>query len=295
MKTLLQGYIDLHLHCGPSVAPREVDAASMALEDAYDYGYRAFVAKDHLFPTMMSAQLVEKHLAKNGLRVFGGIALNNSVGLFNLKAVDTACEMGAKFVCFPTIATRNHMEHHKGKGRFPGSGKAEVVEAPITYLDGKGRLLPEAEAIIEYVARHPELILATGHGTLAEVDAVVQTAAAKGVKKIYVNHPYYLIDAPLAKMEEWTRLGAVIECNASLLVPESTIFAVPFTVVEEMMARLPLESLVIVSDLGQKGNMRPALGVLRLMEMMMKNLGVTEAQLDSMGKKIPAALLDLDC
>ena len=35
-------------------------------------------------------------MADKGLKVLGGIALNNSVGLFKLTAADAACEMGAR-------------------------------------------------------------------------------------------------------------------------------------------------------------------------------------------------------
>ena len=294
MRELLKGYIDLHVHAGPSVAAREVDAGDMAIRDAAEYGYRAFVVKDHLFPTMMSARLVEKHLAKEGLRVFGGIALNNSVGLLNIKAVDTACEMGAKFVYMPTISAANHIEEHrKSGGHFPGAGKAAIPEVPFTYVDAKGNLSPAALAVVDYVAKRPDIILATGHGCLAEVDALVHAAAAKGVKRIYVNHPYYLVGASLDKMEEWVKLGVSIELNACLIVPESTIFATDFKVVEKMLERLPAENLVIVSDLGQKGNIRPAQGVLRLIEMLME-AGADEAQIELMGKKNPARLLNLD-
>ena len=90
----LNGVIDLHLHAGPSVANRYVDGAEM-MYLAKRAGYRAFVIKDHYFPTMMSAKIVENHLNNTtNIRVFGGIALNNSVGLFNLNALDAAYGMG---------------------------------------------------------------------------------------------------------------------------------------------------------------------------------------------------------
>ena len=296
MRELLRGFIDLHLHAVPSVADREVDAADMALTDAAEYGYRAFVVKDHLFPTMMPARIAERHIAKGGLHVFGGIVLNNSVGLFNLKAVDVACEMGAKFICLPTVSAANHIEEHrKSGGHFPGAGKSSAVgEVGATCLDVGGDLVPGCRAIIDYVAAHPGPILMTGHGNLAEVDAIVHYAAEKGVKKIYVNHPYYLINADIGRMVKWVELGAYIEFNACLIVPESTIYATDFKIVAAMLENLPAERLVIVSDLGQKGNIRPAAGVLRLIEMLMHTGGVTEDHINLMGKRNPAKLLELD-
>ena len=58
------GLIDLHVHAGPSVMPRSVDGVEM-LNDAVAAGYSAFVIKDHYFPTMMGAQMIEKHLGRD--------------------------------------------------------------------------------------------------------------------------------------------------------------------------------------------------------------------------------------
>lgn len=40
MENLLNGIIDLHIHAGPSVAKRSVDAIEM-MREAVDAGYRA--------------------------------------------------------------------------------------------------------------------------------------------------------------------------------------------------------------------------------------------------------------
>ena len=70
--------------------PRALDGAEM-LREAVQNDYAAFVIKDHYFPTMMGAEMIEKHLGGGMCKVYGGIALNNSVGGINLKAVDAAC------------------------------------------------------------------------------------------------------------------------------------------------------------------------------------------------------------
>ena len=48
----MKGTIDIHVHAGPSVAKRKVDSGEMLL-NAQAAGYRAFVTKDHYFPSMM--------------------------------------------------------------------------------------------------------------------------------------------------------------------------------------------------------------------------------------------------
>ena len=132
--------IDLHVHCGPSVMPRALDGYEMLIE-AKKENYRAFVIKDHYFPTMMSAKMLEDHFSTNECRVFGGIALNNSIGGINVKAVDAACAMGAKFVWMPTVSSLRHIEMHQNHGlAFPSSKGMVLDEKPIKYLDEKGEI-----------------------------------------------------------------------------------------------------------------------------------------------------------
>ena len=132
--------IDLHVHAGPSVMPRAVDAAEM-LQEAQQAGYSAIVIKDHYAPTMMSAEICEKHLGDGKCKVFGGIALNNSVGGINLKAVDAACALGAKLVWMPTVSSLRHKIMHSGRGlAFPSSKGMTVAENIIMYLNEDGSL-----------------------------------------------------------------------------------------------------------------------------------------------------------
>ena len=74
------------------------------LLEAQQHHFSAFVVKDHYYPTMLSAYIAEKYVGDGSCRVFGGIALNNSVGGINLKAVDAAVAMGAKLVWMPTVS-----------------------------------------------------------------------------------------------------------------------------------------------------------------------------------------------
>ena len=140
-KKLLKGVIDIHVHAGPSVAARELDAADM-LKEAEAAGDRGFLVKDHYFPSMMGCQMVQRHLGSGSVEVFGSMCLNNAMGLFNLNAVDVAYGMGAKMIYFPTVSSKNHIDAHKG--HFAGAGKMSVPETPVVYVDENGRLDPAA-------------------------------------------------------------------------------------------------------------------------------------------------------
>ncbi|HWR30668.1 MAG TPA: DUF6282 family protein, partial [Negativicutes bacterium] len=140
MESILNGLIDLHVHAGPSVADRAIDAFEM-YERASRRGYKAFVVKDHYFPTMMSAMLVQKHTRSAETQIFGQIVLNNSVGGINLKAVDIACSMGAKIVTMPTVSAFHHIKAYQERS-FCGGNSKSVQETPIYYLDECGKVKP---------------------------------------------------------------------------------------------------------------------------------------------------------
>jgi hypothetical protein len=289
MREILQGIIDLHVHAGPSVAKREVDAGDM-LKESVEAGYRAFVIKDHYFPTMMSAKLVEKHLGSEKIKVFGGIALNNSVGGINVKAVDAAYCMGAKFVYMPTVSSNHHITEHKG--HFPGAGAAAVEEKPMIYVDENGNLQEEVKDLIKYVAQKPDLILATGHGSVREIDALVPAAAKAGVQKIFINHPFFLIGASIEKIVEWAKMGAYIELNACVY-PPSKFGSVSYDVAAKLLENVPLDQIVIDSDYGQNANGSPVDGLYAFILNLMNDLKVTEQQINLMTKETPAKLLGI--
>lgn len=289
----LRGMVDLHIHAGPSISRRAVDAWEV-YRSAEAKGFRGLVIKDHYFPTMMSAQLVQSHGGggPDAPRIFGQIVLNNAQGGINLKAVDAACGMGVKLVTMPTVSAKHHIQAYAGK-TFVGGGKESVPEAPIFYLDEQGRLLPEVNALLEYLAGKPEVVLATGHGSPAEIDALVQAAAAKGVRRILVNHPFCLIEASMEQMLRWASLGAILELNACDIDPVSSFADGDLDVVAAMLEQIPGDRLVIDSDYGQYGNIEPVEGLLHFARFLREKFGIHEDQLHQMGVATPGWLLGL--
>lgn len=286
--------IDLHVHAGPSVMPRALDGVEMLREAVAD-GYAAFVIKDHYFPTMMGAEMIEKHLSGGECRIFGGIALNNSVGGINLKAVDAACALGAKFVWMPTVSSLRHKEMHQGHGlAFPGSKGMSVAEKTIMYLDEKGELLPEVVEVLSYLAEKPDVILGTGHGSRDEIDALIRKAAELGVKRILVNHPHYMIGATLEDMVNWSRLGAFIELNATVFVPTSKFCTNDIAQTREIISAVGLEHIVVDSDYGQRNNGSPVAGMNTFIDMLAETCGLSQEELDKICYQNPAWLLGME-
>lgn len=285
--------IDLHVHAGPSVMPRALDGAEM-LKEAIAAGYAAFLIKDHYFPTMMGAEMIEKHLGNGNCRVFGGIVLNNSVGGINVKAVDAACALGAKLVCMPTVSSLRHQVMHQGHGlAFPGSKGMTVEEKLIMYLDENGVLLPEVVEVLGYLADKPDVILATGHGSCKEVDALIKKAVELGIKRILVNHPHYMIGASLEDMVAWSRLGAFIELNATVFVPDSRFCTNNITETKDIIDAVGLDKIVLDSDYGQNKNGSPVKGLKTFIDMVKSTCALSDSDLEKVCNNNPAWLLSL--
>lgn len=286
-RDILKGILDIHIHAGPSVANREVDAVDM-LKQAIVAGYRGFLVKDHYFPSCMGAKMVQEHCDAQGVEIYSSMALNNAIGLFNPLAVDAAINMGAKIIYFPTVSAKNHIDHHKGN--FVGAGKMSVPETPVVYVDEQGDLDPNAIEVLKVIAKH-DAVLGTGHGTAWEIDHLVKKALELGVKRILVNHPQFHIGATYEQMSKWAKLGAFIELNVCVFTCGSKLGTLDNQVIADMLKAVPLERLVLDSDMGQRGNGSPVEGMYRFICVLMDEFGLTEEDIDLIAKKNPARLL----
>ena len=57
-RSFLEGVVDIHIHAGPSVANRKVDAYEM-LRQAEEAGYAGFLVKDHYVPSTHGCLMLE--------------------------------------------------------------------------------------------------------------------------------------------------------------------------------------------------------------------------------------------
>lgn len=286
-RDILKGILDIHVHAGPSVANREVDAADM-LKQAATAGYRGFLVKDHYFPSCMGVKMVQEHCDSQGVEIYSSMCLNNSVGLFNLMALDAAINMGAKIIYFPTVSSKNHIDHHKGN--FVGAGKMSVPETPVVYVDDQGVMMPAAVDCLKLMAEK-DVVLGTGHGTAWEIDHLVEKALELGIKRILVNHPQFHIGASYEQMSKWAGLGAYIEMNVCVFTSGSKLGTLDDQVIAQMLKSVPLERLILDSDMGQRGNGSPVEGMYRFIHVLMERFGLSAEDIDLIAKKNPAHLL----
>ena len=291
---LLDRAVDIHIHAGPSLMARQVDAWESA-QQAIEANLAAIVIKDHHLPSVGAATTVTTHLrGVKKLKVFGSIALNSPVGGLNPKAVEVAIGFGAKVVWLTTVSCQNHIDKHSGHGfKFPPLKQPLTVpEKPLRYLDAHGNLIPEAVRVMEVMAEHPDVVLATGHGNRDEIDAIIRKAASIGLKRILVDHPYYMIEASLEDMKAWRSLGAYIEFTAVTSVPESNLYCIPLVDIAGYIKALGSERLILSSDYGQVGNGRPVDGLAAFAEHLLDQ-GIEERVLRKMLTENPSQLLNL--
>jgi hypothetical protein len=255
---VLDGAVDLHVHPAPSPLPRRIDARE-AGELAGDAGFEAIVVKSHHHSTVMDVlALGEPGGNGSGARVYGGIALNSAVGGLNPHAVDLALKMGGRIVWFPTIASPQHIAHHRAHPdlKFPKLAVQLQPEEPIDVFDGSGQLKPEVHRILESIAE-TDAILASGHMAPASITAVFEAAREKGVRRILVNHPNFVIEASYDDARHWVGLGALIEHSLCMYDEESAFYHWDLETLLKWIEAVGAEHSTLGSDLGQKANPLP--------------------------------------
>jgi hypothetical protein len=274
---LLAGTIDIHVHSDPDDRPRSIDAIDVA-KLAHARGMRGIVLKNHYDPTSGLAYVVRKEVP--GIEVFGGIDLNLTVGGMNPAAVEHMTRMSGgwgRFVWMSTFDAENQVRYSK-------------ENRPFVSVARNGELLPEVKAVIALIAKH-NLVLATGHVSPEEGLKLVAEGRRQGVQHMVVTHA---MNAPILmtipQMQEAARSGAFIEfCGASVTEAGATARLDSFA---DAIRKVGVQSTILSSDLGQKGNALPPDGYGAFL-VAMRQRGFSESELARMSKENPARLLGL--
>src|SRR5262245_26058802 len=274
---LLRGAIDLHCHSGPAVMPRILDHHD-ALMDAAAAGFKAVVYKDHYYPGMAHAAILEKLFKDTGVRLFSGIVLNNAMGGWNAHAVDHAIKLGGKIVWLPTVSAANHIAHvESGKTQtFPQTSQKMLDPIPLSALDGNGQLLDSVKQILDLIAEG-DIILAGGHLPVAEQQLVFAEAKARGVKKMLVNHPTYMVGASDADIRDLAAAGVTMEHSICMFV-EGKSKKFTGADLKHLIDTAGVDRTIISSDCGLVGAPRPVEGFSQIVNELL-NLQVPEADI----------------
>ena len=226
----------------PTIDPRSIHAIDVA-KLAQTRGMRAIVLKNHWESTAGMAYLVRQVVP--GIEVFGGIALNRTVGGINAAAVDHMARVTGSFgriVWMPTFDAENQVRVSK-------------ESRPFVSVSKNGELLPEVKAVIGVIAKN-NLVLATGHSAPAEGLMLLREGKQQGVRQMIVTHA---IQTPVlmnvAQMKEAASLGAFIEFVGGN--PEGQGAAARLDGIADAIRQVGPASSILSSDLGQQGNPLP--------------------------------------
>ena len=287
---LMRGGIDIHVHQAPSLLHRHYFMD--VVRDAKEKGLRAVVLKSHHMMTTDRAAHARAQVP--GIDVFGSITLNYVHGGINPFAVDHALRSGARVVWMPTIDTVQQKNYF---GAIGGYGSRQSIDLPDFYVnaeplvlcDDRGNLVKGLAEVLRLVKDH-EAILAVGHVTPFETEVLVKAAAAAGISKIVVDHPY-LPFTDLADIERQKALadaGAVLNYAFSMLTPKW--FSVPVPELVKNMEILGFDRVVVSSDLGQLHNPLPADGLRSYVQILLEE-GVSPDDIERMFHHNTARLL----
>jgi len=266
----LEGVIEMHVHAGPDIRERKLDAWSL-IDKARKANMRGIVLKNHYNPTALEAQILE--LKYDDIKVYGGLALNYSSGGLNPEAVSKSLEFGARIIWMPT----HDAEHERKFYEKPGG--IRILD------DDKSR-----ETLIEicHLIKSANAVLATGHLSYKEIIQVINLAKEVGVEHILINHPGIIFQRfSIDQQLEFIKLGAILE--HSYARPPHTI---SWDDLADTLRATGTKSVILGTDLGQPQNPDPVEGM-REMWFELLQRGFTKEELKVMTCDNPAAMLGL--
>jgi hypothetical protein len=254
-KCLKDGY-DLQIHVGPDVIPRRIDDLDCAKE-FLAHGLRGFVLKSHYIQTGERAQVVTK--AVPGIRAFGAITLNHSVGGLNPVAIELAGRSGCKMVWFPTVDAQNETAGRVDgpSDKLPFWAKIQrelaaegISPPPLTVIDAAGNLTETARRCLERIKKH-NMILATGHLGRKEIFALVRGAKEMSLKKVLVTHAEFPSQNLTGdEQKDLADMGAIIEHCFTTTYTGKASWDVTFANIR----KTGVARTLIATDLGQTIN-----------------------------------------
>jgi len=291
----VRGGYDLQVHVAPDVIERRTDDLDLA-RDFPARGLKGFVLKSHYVPTTERARVVER--AVPGIRCFGGIVLNHSIGGFNPVAVEIAGRSGGTFVWMPTVDALNETAGRPGESTYekaPFWAKIQrelaaegVSPAPLSPLDDEGRVLPVVCRCFERIAKH-NMVLATGHISRREIFGVVVKARELGVRKIVVTHAEFPSQNLSAEEQrQLIQLGAVVEhCFTTTHTNKAS-----WDVLFRNIRHTGVDRTILSTDLGQTINPPVAEGFAMYAQRFL-DAGFTVEEIQHMVAVLPAQLLEI--
>lgn len=238
---------------------------------AYEAEMGGFALKSHDYNTAPLAYALNRMYP--GLKVFGAIALNRSVGGVNPDAVQAAADLGAQVVWMPTFSADFWQRKRGGKGEG------------LRVANADGRLCAGVGETLEIIAAN-DMTVAAGNIAPSEAIALFAAAKAQGVRRMIATHP-----GGAASIDEQRRmiaLGAYTECAFLACMPARAAMT-PAQLADTLRA-LGVANCIVTTALGQWMNPPPAEGM-RMAIAALLDAGMSAAEVSTLVKRNPAQLL----
>lgn len=287
---LLKGAVDLHCHSGPAAMPRVLDHRE-AMQEAADAGFRALLYKDHFYLGTPHARLLETLYPDTGVKLFSGIALNNASGGINPYAVDHAIKIGARIVWMPTLSAANHIKKAETEGKsFPKTAQKMLDPIPLSALGADGNLTDDVKQVLDLIAEG-DIILAGGHLHVTELFPLFEEAKKRGVKKMLVNHPTYIVGCSDDDIKGLVAMGVNMEHSICMFI-EGSGKQYDAQMLRHLIEIAGIDRTCLCSDLGLRGAPRPLEGYRQIVRMLL-DLQFSHADIRTLIGENSARLLNL--
>jgi hypothetical protein len=241
---------------------------------------------------MAHAIILEKLFPQLGVHLYSGVALNNASGGINPHAVDHAIKLGGKIVWMPTLSAANHINvQASGQAKtFPKTSQKMLDPIPLTALDANGKLTDDTKKVIDLIAE-ANIILAGGHLHVSEQHVLFEEAKRRGVKKMMVNHPTYVVGFADSDIRQLVALGVTMEHSICMFIEgKSKKFSADD--LAHLIEIAGVDRTILSSDLGLLGSQRPVDGF-RSVTQMLLDLQMPHASIKKLISENAAAFLDL--
>lgn len=238
----LTDFIDPHVHASPEHVPRLLDDAEL-VRQAAAAKMGGVLIKSHVACT--AARAVRAAKQASGIRVWGGLVLNNAAGGIDPQAVEAALRAGAAEIWMPTLDAANHRKFYCSEG--------DGIRI------GEHRLSGNLYQVLDLIAEH-QAILGTGHLGTDEICTLIPIARERGIKKILVTHPEApFIDMSVSVQRELVALGCLFERTWVFTTAALGRVLTADRMISDIQA-VGFESTVLATDMGQIGNPSPVGG-----------------------------------
>ena len=251
----------LHCHSGPAAMPRVLDHHE-AMMDCAAAGFRALLYKDHYYLGVPHALILEKLFPDTGVRLFWGWCSTTRNGGINPHAVDHAASIGAKIIRMPTVSAENHIAQLTGQGKTfrRQSARCSTPSRSARSMPTARSAMPPRPAWTS--SRKPISSSPAATFPPASLHLLFDEARRRGVKKMLVNHPTYLIGCTDADIRSLVGAGAHIE-HSICMFADGKSKKFDAGELAHLIDVAGVERTILSSDLGLLDNPRPVEGFAR--------------------------------